>query len=264
MITLDYQFPQEIVTGLTTMAGACLLLPLLYFILFTARRKISFAAILAGAFSFALFVLIWTVLQGETNAANIPLNALYVSVLEFAGCYLPLRLLSKRNDTPKTPVGFALGFAVIPIVVIYGVKSLNELSFVNSFNREGYENMLALMPDEISRAAMLAEVERLAGGTLTNYALITFEYVCGFLMTVGLCRLIWYTLGGRKLSTNVLYLIVLLVLRLTVEIFYQMPYSIGSQYTYYAGAMLIFGLSLLAAKFFDPKVFYTERLGKHY
>jgi len=259
-ITEDFLFSSAFINSVWAIAAVCLIAPLLLYIFNAFRKRMSHVALAAGLVAFILlgYLLSGIVLGGLKQGF---LSALYYTAIEVAGAYAIMRWLAKKNPTPGVPIGYAIGYSAIPMIIFKGVSALVKLSVANSYNKLGYADFLKNYDGTDLNVALIT-LNEYAAETLEYHLLIAAEYLLGFALTVGTVRLIWYSIHGDRRQPSWLFLVAAMLLRFAAEYCYQAEYSIVTQCTYYALAAITFIASLVAAKLWDNPETYTQRVSR--
>jgi hypothetical protein len=232
----------------------------MYYIYYVYRRNLKQLAIFTGLIAYVIFGYI---LPGFVipRTGGTMLRVLYIACAEVAGIFLAFKLTAKAWDTSANPSGLAVGFAIIPIIIMRGFTAMSKLAIASSLNDAGYVSLLESAPAE-NRQALDDMLNALAGETASQHILIATEYLCTFALIAGTVRLIWYAFHGERREPNIMFVFAALILRILAEFFYQSPYSIASECAYYLISLAAFGASVLVSRFWDDPERFTERLGR--
>ncbi|MDR2606418.1 MAG: YhfC family intramembrane metalloprotease [Oscillospiraceae bacterium] len=260
MITEEFQFSGAFVNSLWAIAAVCLAAPLLFYVFNAFKKRMSHAALAGGVIGFIAlgYGLNSVALGGVERGA---LSALYYTIIEVAGAYAIMRWLAAKRADRSVPIGYALGYSAIPMLIMKGYGALMKLSVANAFNELGLTAFLESV-DSGDRDALLATLNEFAAETLQTHLMIVAEYLLSFALTIGTVRLVWYSIHGEKRAANWGFLAAAIVLRFGAEYFYQSEYSIVTQCAYYFVCAVTFGASLLAARLWDNPETYTQHLSR--
>jgi hypothetical protein len=260
IITGEFRFSTAFINSLWAIAAVCLAAPLLFYIFNTVKKRMSHASLAAGIAGYIVlgYALSAVALGGLERGA---LSALYYAAIEVAGAYGIMRWLAAKRADSSIPLGYALGYSAIPMLIIKGYGALMKLSVANAFNDLGITAFLDSV-DNGDKDALLAMLNEFAAETLQDHMMIAAEYLLGFALTVGTVRLIWYSIHGERRPANWGFLAAALILRFGAEFFFEAEYSIITECAYYAISAVAFGVSLLAARLWDNPETYTQRLSR--
>lgn len=206
----------------------CCTLPILYFIYFAFKRKISYVSILAALAGYLLFgyylngILMKNIVpeakigQMSTVLYSI-IRALITGLTNTGGIYICLRLLSKRYDSINTPISFGLGYPLYVLIMEGGANAMYRMSMAYTVNREGVQKVLESV-EEAERSNLLEQLEEMAASPLADYFYSVGKYAAFFIMGIALSRLLWYSLRGEKRAPSWLFIPAVILFRFFMEL----------------------------------------------
>jgi uncharacterized membrane protein YhfC len=237
-------FSNELIGALFTLLFTCLMLPVLYYIWMAFRKKLNNIAMLAGIASFFIFgYLLSGFLLGtfapEAKASELGIlgyalrRAVCVAVTEAGGIWISLYLLYKKYNTIRVPTGFGLGFQLFNLLYLGGINGFIRLGYAMSVNKNGLDTVLSSVdPQYASRFETL--LRDLAGTDPYIFIMSAVDYVCMFLITVALTRILWYSIEGGKKESSKLLILLAFILRLAAEVPLAMYQAGAGSYRLYA------------------------------
>ena len=196
-------FSGGLITALTVLFAVCLLLPAMYYAWYVYRKRFNHIALLGGLAAFFLFgFLISENLLRLVSAAGgwsyALLRALLVALCDVGGYALGLWFLKKQHSTIRVPISFGLGYRLFEMLYLGALNTILRLSTAMSVNRDGLEAVLEGVAEEQVPAFRL-QLLSLAETGPGVYWMSTVDFVCRFVLTVALVRLVWYAFeGGRE------------------------------------------------------------------
>ena len=191
---------------MTVLFAVCLLLPALYYMWYVYRKRFNHIALLGGLAAFFLFgFLISQNLLRLAKAASgagmwsyALLTAFLAAACDVGGYTLGLWFLKKQHSTIRVPISFGLGYRLFEMIYLGAMNTVLRLSMAMTVNREGLQAVLGSVTEEQAPALEL-QIRSLAESAPGVYWMSTVDYICRFVLTVVLVRLIWYAFeGGRK------------------------------------------------------------------
>lgn len=221
-------FSNELTGALFALFFTCIMLPVLYYIWMAYRKRLNNIAMLAGIASFFVFgyflsgFLLGT-FAPEAKAAEIGVinyalrRAVCVAIAEAGGLWLSLYALSKRYNTIKVPTGLGLGFQLFNLLYLGGINSFIRLGYVMSVNKNDLQTVLDSVEAQYA-PQFEALLRDLAASDPYVYVMSAVDYVCMFILTAALCRILWYSIEGGRKESSKLFIIAAFVLRLAAEI----------------------------------------------
>lgn len=255
ILTEEFRFSDLQITSLWAIAGACILLPILYAIYFGFKRKLNWIAVLVGVVVGTLVAL------SPNNSPNIFLHAIWAAVEECAAMYISLRIIGNFRDSTNTPAGLGLGWVIFPLVIVKGMQAISAVSSVQLFNDMGLTEILNTLP-ETEHEAFRESLIALAEEPVVSHVMLALKCAASFALAIGLSRILWYSLKGARRAPHWGFIVVAVVLSASAEIFYQTSDSIAAQCAYYVTAALTLAVSIYAASKWDAPVQFTERLSR--
>ncbi len=200
-------FSGELITALTVLFAVCLLLPAMYYAWFVYRKRFNHVALLGGLAAFFLFgfLISENLLRLLAPAAGAGmwtysvLRAFCIALCEVGGFVLGLWFLKRQqHSTIRVPIGFGLGFRLFELLYLGALNTLLRLSTAMTVNRDGLQSVLEAVPEEQAPALEL-QLRNLAESGAGTYWMGAVDYICRFVLTVALVRLVWYAFeGGRE------------------------------------------------------------------
>ena len=98
------------------------------------------------------------------------------------------------------PISFGLGYRLFEMLYLGALNTILRLSTAMSVNRDGLDAVLEGVAEEQVPALRL-QLMNLAESSPGVYWMSTVDFVCRFVLTVALVRLVWYAFeGGRERS----------------------------------------------------------------
>ena len=197
-------FSGELITALTVLFAVCLLLPAMYYAWYVYRKRFNHIALLGGlaaVFLFGFLIsenLLRLVPAGGRSYAL--LRAFLVALCDVGGYTLGLWFLKKQHSTIRVPISFGLGYRLFEMLYLGALNTILRLSTAMSVNRDGLEAVLEGVAEEQVPAFRL-QLMSLAETSPGVYWMSAVDFICRFVLTVALVRLVWYAFeGGREPS----------------------------------------------------------------
>ena len=202
---LDSQqfFSGGLITALTVLFAVCLLLPAMYYAWYVYRKRFNHIALLGGLAAFFLFGFLISenllrLISAAGGWSHALLRAFLVALCDVGGYALGLRFLKKQHSTIRVPISFGLGYRLFEMLYLGALNTILRLSTAMSVNRDGLEAVLEGVAEE-QVAAFRLQLMSLAETSPGVYWMSTVDFICRFVLTVALVRLIWYAFeGGRE------------------------------------------------------------------
>ncbi len=208
-------FSGELITALTVLFAVCILLPTMYYVWYVYRKRFNHIALLGGLAAFFLMgflvsenllrlvpALTWQQLASSRRGAGMwttsSLRALITSLCDVGGFTLGLWFLKKQHSTIRVPISFGLGYRLFEMLYLGALNTVLRLTSAMTVNREGLQALLDTVTEE-QAPAMKLQLMSLAESAPGMYWMSTVDYICRFVLTVALVRLVWYAFeGGRE------------------------------------------------------------------
>ena len=208
-------FSGELITALTVLFAVCILLPTMYYVWYVYRKRFNHIALLGGLAAFFLMgflvsenllrlvpALTWQQLASSRRGAGMwtygSLRALITSLCDVGGFTLGLWFLKKQHSTIRVPISFGLGYRLFEMLYLGALNTVLRLTSAMTVNREGIQALLDTVTEEQAPALRL-QLQSLAESAPGMYWMSTVDYICRFVLTVALVRLVWYAFeGGRE------------------------------------------------------------------
>lgn len=199
-------FSGELITALTVLFAVCILLPTMYYVWYVYRKRFNHIALLGGLAAFFLmgFLVSENLLRLLTPAAGAgmwtyaTLRAFIAALCDVGGFVLGLWFLKKQHSTIRVPISFGLGYRLFEMLYLGAMNTVLRLTSAMTVNREGLQALLDTVTEE-QAPAMKLQLQSLAESAPGMYWMSTVDYICRFVLTVALVRLIWYAFeGGRE------------------------------------------------------------------
>lgn len=221
-------FSNELTGALFALFFTCIMLPVLYYIWMAYRKRLNNIAMLAGIVSFFVFgYFLSGFLLGsfapEAKAAELGVvgytlrRSICIAIAEAGGLWLSLYVLSKKYNTVRVPTGLGLGFQLFNLLYLGGINSFIRLGYAMSVNKNDLQTVLdSVDPQYASQFETL--LRELAASDPYVYIMSAIDYVCMFILTAALCRILWYSIEGGKKESSRLLIAAAFVLRLAAEI----------------------------------------------
>ena len=199
-------FSGELITALTVLFAVCILLPTMYYVWYVYRKRFNHIALLGGLAAFFLmgFLVSENLLRLLAPAAGAgmwtyaTLRAFIAALCDVGGFVLGLWFLKKQHSTIRVPISFGLGYRLFEMLYLGAMNTVLRLTSAMTVNREGLQALLDTVTEE-QAPAMKLQLQSLAESAPGMYWISTVDYICRFVLTVALVRLIWYAFeGGRE------------------------------------------------------------------
>ncbi len=199
-------FSPDLIAALTVMFAVCLLMPAMYYAWYVYRRRFNHIALVGGLAAFFLFGFLISesllrLLSSASGAGMWPysiLRAACIALCDAGGWALGLWFLKKQHSTIRVPVSFGLGYRLFELLYLGALNTILRLSTAMTVNRDGLEAVLEGVAEEQVPALRL-QLMNLAESSAGVYWMSTVDFICRFVLTVALVRLIWYAFeGGRE------------------------------------------------------------------
>ena len=199
-------FPGGLITALTVLFAVCILLPTMYYVWYVYRKRFNHIALLGGLAAFFLFgfliaenllrLLSPISVTGQWTYAL--LRAAVAALCDVGGYALGLWFLKKQHGTIRVPISFGLGYRLFEMFYLGALNTLLRLTSAMTVNRDGIQTLLDTVTEEQAPALRL-QLMTLAESSPGMYWMSAVDYICRFVLTVVLVRLIWYAFeGGRE------------------------------------------------------------------
>ena len=253
IISDDFIFNNAYVYAFWGLAAACIVLPLFYGLYYGFKRNIDWVALVIGVIA----GLITDVNPNTTT--NLYVTSLWVTVEECAVMYIILRIVSNFKKGSRVPVGLALGWLIIPVTILQGLAAIGMISSMQQVNSDGLAAVIAGIAEH-DREPFREALTLIASEPPGTYFLLAATCVARFILTVGVCRLLWYSLYGERKNPHPLFILAAFGMRFIAELFYQTRPAITSMIMFYIVSAMILVGSLIAAKYWDNPVVYEDRL----
>ena len=208
-------FSGELITALTVLFAVCILLPTMYYVWYVYRKRFNHIALLGGLAAFFLLgflvsenllrlvpTLTWQQLASSRRGAGMwsysLLRAIIAALCDVGAYVLGLWFLKKQHSTIRVPISFGLGYRLFELLYLGALNTVLRLSTAMTVNREGLQAVLDSVAEE-QVPAMELQLRNLAESAQVLFWMSTVDFICRFVLTVALVRLIWYAFeGGRK------------------------------------------------------------------
>ena len=199
-------FSGELITALTVLFAVCILLPTMYYVWYVYRKRFNHIALLGGLAAFFLmgFLVSENLLRLLAPAAGAGmwtyslLRAFIAALCDVGGFALGLWFLKKQHSTIRVPISFGLGYRLFEMLYLGALNTVLRLTSAMTVNREGLQALLDTVTEE-QAPAMRLQLQSLAESAPGMYWMSTVDYICRFVLTVALVRLVWYAFeGGRE------------------------------------------------------------------
>ena len=199
-------FSGGLITALTVLFAVCLLLPAMYYAWYVYRRRFNHIALVGGLAAFFLFgfLLAENLLRLLGPAAGAGkwtyalLRGFCLALCDVGAYALGLWFLKKQHSTIRVPISFGLGYRLFELLYLGALNTILRLSTAMTVNRDGLEAVLEGVAEEQVPALRL-QLMNLAESSAGVYWMSTVDFICRFVLTVALVRLIWYAFeGGRE------------------------------------------------------------------
>ena len=209
LLDSELVFSSGLITALVVLFAVCILLPTMYYVWYVYRRRFNHIALLGGLAAFFLFgfLIAENLLRLTAPAAGAglwtcgTLRAFIAALCDVGGYTLGLWFLKKQHSTIRVPVSFGLGYRLFEMIYLGALNTLLRLSSAMTVNREGLQYMLASVPEEQAPALEL-QLRNLAESAPGVYWMSLVDFICRFVLTVALVRLIWYAFEGGRLRED--------------------------------------------------------------
>ena len=201
-------FSGELVTALTILFAVCILLPTMYYVWYVYRKRFNHIALLGGLAAFFLFgflvaenlLRLLPSAEGAGRWTYALLRAVVAALCDVGGYALGLWFLKKQHGTIRVPISFGLGYRLFEMLYLGALNTLLRLTSAMTVNRDGIQALLDTVTEEQAPALRL-QLMTLAESSPGMYWMSTVDYICRFVLTVALVRMIWYAFeGGRERS----------------------------------------------------------------
>ena len=256
VITDDFMFTGDYIYAFWGVAGACILLPLLYGLFYGFKRNIDWIAVVVGAVA----GLITDINPNITT--NLYVTALWITVEDCAVMYILLRIIGNFRKGVRVPIGLALGWILIPVTILQGLSAIGMISSMQQVNEDVLAAVIAGIA-EYDREAFRETLAILAAEPVGTYFKLAAACVARFIMTIGVCRLLWYSLHGDRRPPHPLFILAGFGMRFIAELFYQTSReALASLVLYYVSAALVLAGSIVAAKYWDNPEVFEDRLSE--
>ena len=261
------QFSNAFVTVSFLFLFCCLMCPVLYYIYFVYKKRFNHLAMLGGIAAFLMFgYLLTSLLLGSViptslrdQMGEVPyalVRTLLIGICEAGGMYITLRLLSSRYPGNTTPISFGLGYTLINMLLVGGVNGFMRLSQAMAVNDNGLDAVLDTV-DASQREALRATLTELSELPIGRYAMEVAEFVCFFLISVAIARIVWYAIDGGKLPASNRFLGLGILLRFAAELAYYMVGRVENyvmaEVIYYIVTLVIVAVAVLLSIQRDDK-----------
>ena len=208
-------FSGELITALTVLFAVCILLPTMYYVWYVYRKRFNHIALLGGLAAFFLMgflvsenllrlvpALTWQQLASSRRGAGMwtyaTLRAFIAALCDVGAFVLGLWFLKKQHSTIRVPISFGLGYRLFEMLYLGALNTVLRLTSAMTVNREGIQALLDTVTEEQAPALRL-QLQSLAESAPGMYWMSTVDYICRFVLTVALVRLVWYAFeGGRE------------------------------------------------------------------
>lgn len=232
-------FSDGLLTALTILFAVCILVPVMYYIWNVYRKRMNHVAMLAGLVVFFFFgywvsgVLLAQIAPESRIAEQgaglyALLRALCVAVSEIGGTWLALAFLKRSHSGIAVPIGFGLGFRLFDFLFLGAMNSLLRLSNAMTANREGIGTLIDAAGADHAEALRL-QLQVLAESDPKMYWMSAIDYICLFVLSVALARILWYGLEDGKLPADKRLIGLAFLLRFACEFMLAM-YKAGGSY----------------------------------
>jgi uncharacterized membrane protein YhfC len=271
-------FSQELTGTLLILLFTCLMLPVLYYIWVAYKRQINHWALLIGLPSFYVFgYMLSGFLLGSFAPSSLAeqigkpayaaVRSLIIAVSEAGGLWVTLFMLKKRFSSFRVPTGLGLGFRLFDLLILGGINSFTRLSLMLAVNKDGLDTVLkSVDADKMER--LKTELTNLASMSGYTFIMSAVDYICMFVITVAVTRILWYSIEGgtRGKNSSRLFLLIGFGLRFITDMPLELYAAGGGQYKLYAAVYYI--LTAFAAAFAvwlsrsreDAEIIKAERL----
>ncbi len=197
-------FSGGLITAMTVLFAVCLLLPAMYYAWYVYRRRFNHIALVGGLAAFFLFGflisenLLRLLPAGGSMWSYGLLRALCIALCDVGGYTLGLWFMKRQHSTIRVPVSFGLGYRLFEMLYLGALNTMLRLSAAMTANRDGLDAVLEGVAEEQVPALRL-QLMNLAETAPGVYWMSAVDFVCRFVLTVALVRLIWYAFeGGRE------------------------------------------------------------------
>ncbi len=208
-------FSGELITALTVLFAVCILLPTMYYVWYVYRKRFNHIALLGGLAAFFLLgflvsenllrlvpTLTWQQLASSRRGAGMwsysLLRAIIAALCDVGAYTLGLWFLKKQHSTIRVPISFGLGYRLFEMLYLGALNTVLRLTSAMTVNREGLQALLDTVTEE-QAPAMRLQLQSLAESSPGMYWMSAVDYICRFVLTVALVRLVWYAFeGGRE------------------------------------------------------------------
>lgn len=193
--------------------------PVVCFIYFYKKTKLSWKTVIVGLLVFILFsqvlggVVNTYVLKGNSSTAAI-LNNRYLYALygglsagffEEMGRLVGFYYLLKKYREWKDGIGYAIGHGGIEAILIGVFAGIQNLLMSNMINSGGFERLLTTN----NNSTLLAIKEQLVNTSSYMYLMIGVERISAFIIQIALSLLVLYGVKNNKKFLFVLYAIII-------------------------------------------------------
>ncbi len=199
-------FSSGLITALVVLFAVCILLPTMYYVWYVYRKRFNHIALLGGLAAFFLFgfLIAENLLRLTAPAAGAglwtsgTLRAFIAALCDVGGYTLGLWFMKRQHSTIRVPVSFGLGYRLFEMLYLGALNTMLRLSAAMTANRDGLDAVLEGVAEEQVPALRL-QLMNLAETAPGVYWMSAVDFVCRFVLTVALVRLIWYAFeGGRE------------------------------------------------------------------
>lgn len=199
-------FPGGLITAMTVLFAVCILLPTMYYVWYVYRKRFNHIALLGGLAAFFLFgfLLAENLLRLLGPAAGAGkwtyalLRGFCLALCDVGAYALGLWFLKKQHSTIRVPISFGLGYRLFEMLYLGALNVLLRLTSAMTVNRDGLQSLLDTVTEEQAPALRL-QLMNLAETSPGIFWMSTVDYICRFVLTVALVRLVWYAFeGGRE------------------------------------------------------------------
>ncbi len=199
-------FSGGLISSLTVLFAVCVLLPTMYYVWYVYRKRFNHIALLGGLAAFFLFgfLIAENLLRLLPPAAGAGkwtyalLRGFIAALCDVGGYALGLWFLKKQHSTIRVPISFGLGYRLFEMLWLGALNTVLRLTNAMTVNREGIQALLDTVAEDQAPALRL-QLQLLAESSPSLYWMGAVDYICRFVLTVALVRLIWYAFeGGRE------------------------------------------------------------------
>ena len=258
-----FLFPDGLISALWLLLAVCILLPALYYVWMIYKKSFDHIAMLAGIASFFMFgYLVSGILLGNFAPQKLAdaygstlyasMRALCVTVSEVGGFWLALFILKRERPGVNTAIGFGLGYRLFDLLYLGAFNALFRLANALSVNQDGLQSVLANV-DESAAPALEEQLRILAQTSPKIYIMSSVDYLCMFVISVCLARLIWYGMEGGKLAADKRLIALSAGFRLVSEWILAKYQSLGEKYSVYAGIYYVLVAALICFTYWQSK-----------